>query len=606
MQLVQTKTFQGPNRWSRNPVLVATFVLHPGEGRSAAELSGVIDRLHQIAGVDGRAFPPEKDDRVGQYVLAFEVEEPSLLEECIRTALQLCLETPAHEQLDFSAHQRRLEDMADDIRLGPSSRAILRAASTRNIPYFRMNQGSLVQFGEGAWQRRTWTAETDATSAIAEAIASDKQLTRSLLEAVGVNVPRGRSVSSREDAWQAAQEVGLPVVVKPRNANHAVGVSLDLSDQSSIMSAYDWACQAGHTTDVLVEQYIRGEHHRLLVIGGQLVAAAKGQRELVQGDGRSTIRQLVNQLNSDPRRGENYTDQLQIVKLDDAAAILLKNQGLDFDSVPDHNQQVLVNHVGDLVEDCTDQVHPSTRDIAILAAKTVGLDIAGMDLVATDISQPLTGQRGCIIEVNAGPSLTPHVAPLIGSPRPVGQAVVELLFPDCRPSQIPTVVCVTSSNSQTMARQQIELLKSLGFWVGYAAPEIKANEGCPVERPLSQFRSLLMHPHITANVLNVPVQWLAEFGMPCWHAELVLMDGALLQTAANISETQAALQTIVHVLQASGLLVIVGRSGSPMLWQSTCLSVLPFERVQVLSDLQQVEPLLRTVVASALKHLVEL
>jgi cyanophycin synthetase len=598
MQLVQTKTFQGPNRWSRNPVLEAVLDLGSTEGRSAAEISTAIDRLHQVAGVSGRAFPPEATEHEGRYVLAFEVEETGLLEECIRTAIQLCQEIPANGQLNFSAHQRRLEDLADDIRLGPSSQAILRAAKVRDIPYFRMNQGSLVQFGEGAWQRRTWTAETDATSAIAEAIASDKQLTRSLLAAVGVNVPGGRSVSSREDAWQAALEVGLPVAVKPRNANHAVGVSLDLMDQSSVMSAYDWACQAGHTTEVLVEQYIHGEHHRLLVVGGKFVAAAKGQREFVQGDGCSTILQLVDRLNSDPRRGENYTDQLQIVKLDDAAAILLKNQGLDFDSVPDQNQQVLINHVGDLVEDCTEQVHSSTREMAILAARVVGLDIAGMDVVAIDIAKPLTEQRGCIIEVNAGPSLTPHVAPVIGSPRPVGQSVVELLFPDQRPSRVPTVVCVSSSNNHTIARQQAKLLTSLQFHVGYAAPDVTVHDGLPVERPLSQFRSLLMHPHITANVLNAPVQWLAQFGLPCSHAELVLLDAALMPSAAHSTETRFALQTLVNLLQTSGTLAIVGSIESAMPWQSSCLSELPSDRVVVLTDWDQVEPLLRYLVIS--------
>jgi len=596
MQLVQTKTFQGPNRWSRNPVLEAVLDLHSSDALSPDEFSAAIDRLHKIAGVNGRAFPPEATEHEGRYVLAFEVEETGLLEECIRTAIRLCQENPANGQLDFSAHQRRLEDLADDVRLGPSSQAILRAAKARDIPYFRLNQGSLVQFGEGAWQRRTWTAETDATSAIAEAIASDKQLTRSLLAAVGVNVPGGRSVSSREDAWQAALEVGLPVAVKPRNANHAVGVSLDLMDQSSVMSAYDWACQAGHTTEVLVEQYIHGEHHRLLVVGGKFVAAAKGQREFVQGDGRSTIVQLVDQLNSDPRRGENYTDQLQIVKLDDAAAILLKNQGLDFDSVPGQNQQVLINHVGDLVEDCTEQVHSSTRAMAILAARVVGLDIAGMDVVAIDIAKPLTEQRGCIIEVNAGPSLTPHVAPVIGSPRPVGQAVVDLLFPDQRPSRVPTVVCVSSCNNHTIARLQIELLRSLQFHVGYAAPDVTVQDGLPVERPLSQFRSLLMHPHITANVLNAPAHWLAQFGLPCSHAELVLLDAALMPSAAHSTEIRFALQTLANLLQTSGTLAIVGSIESTMPWQSSCLSELPSDRVVVLTDWNQVEPLMRDLV----------
>jgi cyanophycin synthetase len=454
-------------------------------------------------------------------------------------------------------------DLADEIRLGPSSRAILRAATARGIPYFRLNAGSLVQFGEGAYQRRTWTAETDATSAIAESIASDKQLTRSILEAVGVNVPRGRSVASREDAWQAALEVGVPVAVKPRNANHAVGVSLDLSDQEAVMAGYDWACQAGHTTDVLVEQYIHGDHHRLLVIDGKFAAAAKGQREYVYGDGVSTITELVAQLNRDPRRGENYTDQLQVLKLDAASAIELRKQDLDFQSIPKKGRQVLIEHVGDLIEDCTDRVHPTTRQVAILAAKTIGLDIAGMDVVATDISKPLTEQRGCIIEVNAGPSLTPHVAPLIGSPRPVGEAVVELLFPGDRQSTIPTMLFLQCEELSGCAEELGNQMQSLGHQVGLASEGRGPANTWPIRRSLNEYRSLLMHPQLTASIIEVSPATLAKHGLLCEHLSYAVIGKSALDQLSNASrksDLRAAIDTIAHVLEVGGSLVIVGGS----------------------------------------------
>ena len=521
MRIVKTHSFTGPNRWSKEPVAEYYIEFDIDTFRTASELSTIASDLHRLSGVEAASFPPLCLTQ-HTFLLPFEYEELDLLSECVRTAMRLAAETPVGQTIDVSTEHRRLVDLADDLRLGPSSRAILRAAKSRGIPYFRLNQGSLVQFGQGIHQRRTWTAETDATSAIAEAIASDKQLTRSLLEAVGVNVPKGRRVASREDAWAAALEVGLPVAVKPRNANHAVGVSLDLSDRDSVMDAFDWACRSGHTTDVLVEQFIRGDHHRILVIGGELVAAARGQREYVYGDGTSSVQQLVENLNRDPRRGENYTDALQVVKLDDAAAIVLRKQGLDFQSVPEAGQQVLVVHVGDLIEDCTDKVHPQTAQVAILAARTVGLDIAGMDVVAEDISKSLTEQRGCIIEVNAGPSLTPHVTPLIGSPRPVGDAVVKLLYPPGKPATVPTFLLVDSSEqsddeTNRFTKQLIESLQKKGLFVGVAVDQDVdlSNPSSCIRRPVSEFRSLLLHPKVTAVVLQMSWRKIFETGLPC-------------------------------------------------------------------------------------------
>lgn len=521
MRIAKTHSYTGPNRWSKEPVAEYSIEFDTDDSSAASELSSLIADLHQLSGVEAASFPPKRlSDRT--FLFPYEFEEIELLSECVRTAIRLMQETPIGQAIDIMSEHRRLVDLADDLRLGPSSRAILRAAKARGIPYFRLNQGSLVQFGQGVYQRRTWTAETDATSAIAESIASDKQLTRSLLEAVGVNVPKGRRVSSREDAWAAALEVGLPVAVKPRNANHAVGVSLDLSDQDSVMDAFDWACRSGHTTDVLVEQFIKGDHHRILIVGGELVAAARGQREYVYGDGVSSVQQLVEELNRDPRRGENYTDALQVVKLDDAAAIVLRKQGLEFHSVPALGQQVLVVHVGDLIEDCTDKVHPQTAQVAILAARTVGLDIAGMDVVAEDITKSLTEQRGCIIEVNAGPSLTPHVAPLIGSPRPVGDAVVKLLYPSGASATVPIYLLVDSveqsdSDTTQLAQWLIESLQEKGHFVGLSAENevASSNSDLFIQRSVSQFRSLLLHPKVTAIVLQMTWQQVCELGVPC-------------------------------------------------------------------------------------------
>ncbi len=428
MRIVETTVFRGPSYWSSKPVIqlkLATEADSPERIEAFAEL---IDRLQRVTGLALERPPLEHDDRAQLVHLAVEYEEEALTRECINTAFRLLEENGGRMPELTTFEERRLVDMADDVRLGPSSRAILDAATARGIPFHRLSRGSLVQLGEGRQQRRIWTAETDATSAIAEAIASDKQLTRTLLETIGVNVPLGGLVSDAEDAWRVAQLIGLPVAVKPCNANHARGVSLDLRDRDSILAAYEWAKVDGETDKVMVEQFILGDHHRLLVVGDKMVAASRGQREYVVGDGKRTIRELVTEVNQDPRRGENYTDLLGIIPLDDAAAIVLSKQRHHFDSIPAVGEQVLVKHVGDLIEDCTSVVHPSTAATAVLAAKAVGLDIAGLDVVAGDISKPLGAQRGGIVEVNAGPSLAPHVSPLRGRPQPLAKRSLRCFF----------------------------------------------------------------------------------------------------------------------------------------------------------------------------------
>ncbi|MFM7516042.1 MAG: hypothetical protein ACKO3V_03790, partial [Pirellula sp.] len=353
--------------------------------------------MSAMSGVPVKSLSPAEslasdEDCESQWVLPLEMEEELLSCKCFTLANELIEACQRGEQYPIASKFRELFDYADDVRLGPSSLAILDAAQARGIPYYRLTNRSLCQLGEGKYQRRIWTAETDATSAIAESIASDKDLTKRLLRNVGVPVPLGRLVSGPQDAWAAAQEVGLPVVVKPKDANHQRGISIELSLQDDIMKAYDWAIEAGQTDQVMVEQFARGEHHRLLVVGDRMIAASRGHSEYVVGDGLSTVEQLVTELNQDPRRGEAYNDPMDTVKLNPAAKIELARQGLSVESIPELGRQVLVRRTGDLTTDCTDQVHPLTAAQAVLAAQVVGLDIAGLDILAENISEPLAPQ----------------------------------------------------------------------------------------------------------------------------------------------------------------------------------------------------------------------
>ena len=463
-------------------------------------IAQLVHLFHVAAGVCTTAPVVAGTDEPHVSILALPFEEPGLIHACLATAIRCLTAAVNNADFDIFAETRALIDLADDLRLGPSSRGILRAAQARGIPFRRLSSGSLVQLGEGRWQRRIWTAETDRTSAIAESIASDKELTKRLLRAVGVPVPRGRVVTSGEDAWNAALEIGLPVVVKPRKANHSRGISLDLTTRDQILTAYDWAVVDGDDSGVIVEQYAPGTAHRLLVVGSQLVAAARAESEYVYGDGESTIQQLVTALNLDPRRGRNYTDPLCRVMLDDSALIELRKQNYTPDSVPPLGQKVLVQPVGDLTTDCTAEVHPQNAAQAVLAARVVGLDIAGLDVIAEDISKPLTSQRGAVLEVNAGPGLNAHLAPLHGQPQPVGKFIIDYLFPTPG-SATATIVGVTGGGNRCETAAALDqLLSSCKRATGRATSAGVYFNRELIDTPLTdeaaRFHTLLVHPDV--------------------------------------------------------------------------------------------------------------
>ena len=382
-------------------------------------------------------------------------------------------------QADVTAAVDNIRARVDACYLGPSTAAIVAAATERGIPHIRLTDGNLVQLGYGSAQRRIWTAETDLTSAIAEGIAQDKDLTKSLLATCGVPVPEGAIVSSSEQAWEAALEIGLPVVVKPSDGNHGRGVSLDLNTREEVQAAFMLAQPEG--SDVMVERYVRGHEFRLLVVGGRVVAAARGEIASIVGDGHSTVAQLVDaQLNTDPRRGLGEDFPLSPINLETDGAIILdlQRQGFSATVVPDLDREVMIQRNGNVSMDCTDEVHPEVDYIVSLAARVVGLDIAGIDVVAQDISRPLHAQGGAVVEVNAGPGLLMHLKPAEGSPRPVGRAICNHLFPPAaetpdhdRPvndGRIPIVGIAGSDGTQHVARLVAWLLHLSGRHTGLA------------------------------------------------------------------------------------------------------------------------------------------
>ncbi|SDI29842.1 cyanophycin synthetase [Propionivibrio dicarboxylicus] len=434
-------------------------------------LEHVTLELQNLAGLPGGFGRARETSKRGVYKVVVTAWQEQVTHTAIHEARDLIMAAMEDRPFDVDAAVERIADLVDSLCLGPSTASIVKAADDRGIPTIRLLEtGNLVQIGYGAAMRRIWTAETDQTSAIAEGISRDKDLTKALLSNCGVPVPEGREVDSPEDAWEAAEDVGLPVCVKPLDGNHGRGVFIDLKTREDVEKAYMVAKDEG--SGVLVERSISGTEHRLLVIGGKLVAACRGDMVKVTGDGQSTVVELVaSQINNDPRRGTSENHPLNLIRMDSAARIELQRQQLTPDSIPAAGREVLIQRNANHEFDVTDDVHPDTAAIAELAARIVGLDIAGIDMVADDISRPLAEQGGAIVEVNAGPGLLMHLKPGVGKPRPVGEAIVAHLFPDAAMSRIPLVGVTGSQGKTAVAHLVRHLLLLAGKNVGLACSD---------------------------------------------------------------------------------------------------------------------------------------
>jgi cyanophycin synthetase len=434
-------------------------------------LEHVVLELQNMAGMKtGFGKTRSTADR-GIYKMAFRTRDEVVGRAALQAGHALLMAAINDTPFDMRATVAELTELVDRYCLGPSTAHIVDAATERRIPSIRLTEGNLVQLGHGAAQRRIWTAETDRTSAIGESIASDKDLTKTLLASCGVPVPEGAVVRNAEAAWEEAEDIGLPVVVKPVDGNHGRGVTLNLMNEADVKAAYAIAAEAGDSSAVLVERYVPGNEHRLLVVGQKVVAAAKGESLFVTGDGKSTVTELCDsQINTDPRRGTSEEHPLGLVTPDDDEIKLdLQRQGLTPASIPPAGQKVLIQPNGNVADDVTDDMHPDVAYVAALAARVVGLDIAGIDLVCEDISRPLAEQRGAIIEVNSSPGLLAHIKPATGKPREVGKAIVEHLFADGDASGRIPVVGVTGTEGASLVANLIGMvLCQSGKHVGVA------------------------------------------------------------------------------------------------------------------------------------------
>lgn len=540
MEISRIRALRGPNLWSRHTSIEA-IVSCAEEEQHIASIAGFEDRLRArfpeikfletarlensfsmadalesaALGLQAQAGCPVTfsrtiqtvDTGIYQVVVAYTEEAVGRL--AFEIAATLCRAAFEDTPFDLAEALTRLRELDEDIRLGPSTASIVNAAVSRGIPFRRLTEGSMVQFGWGSKQRRIQAAETGFTSAISEAIAQDKEMTKVLLSAAGVPVPDGRSVSTADDAWAAAQEIEAAVVIKPRDGNQGKGVAVNLKTEAEIRTAFEVAFKI--CSDVVVERYLSGQDYRLLVVGKQLVAAARRTPPEVIGDGEKTIQELVEQVNLDPMRGDGHACPLTKIRLDSIALATIAQRGYDANSIPQKGEPVILRNnanlsTGGTATDVTDDVHPEMAARAIEAAQMIGLDICGVDIVCESVLNTMEAQGGGVVEVNAAPGLRMHITPSFGKGRAVGEAIVSTMFKEGDDGRIPVVAVAGTNGKTTTVRLIAHMLGCNQYRVGMTSTdgvyiENKRIDTGDCSGPRSA-RNVLMHPDVDAAIFE--------------------------------------------------------------------------------------------------------
>ncbi len=490
------------------------FVEQLAQGVTLAHvLERVVVELQRCAGSEvwfGHTAGVTAEPNVYRVIVAY--EEAVVAQACLEVGLRLCLAAAHGEPFDPEAELPGLRDLVASNRYGRTTSALVAAARRRNIPveHFNPEDGRMLALGWGCKQRWLLAAQTDRTSDLGQMISQDKELTKSLLRTIGVPVPEGRLVRDPDEAWAAAQQLGLPVVVKPRDRDLSVGVTVSLSSREQIVAAYLEA--RTKSEEVIVERYARGYDHRVLVVGEKIAAVSCILPPMVCGDGRSTIAQLIEQENARPERGDGYSTPLARIVVDQFVIQALAEQGYTLDSIPPAGRQVRLNFQppafenGGRIVDVTERICPETAARVLEATRLLRLDVAGVDLVAEDVGRPLEEQGGMILEVNVGPAIWLHMAPWCDRPRPVAEAIVASVIPEGEDGRIP-IAAITGVNGKTTTTWLVaHLLRTAGRKVGMACTDGMFIDGRQISAhdcsgPRSA-RAILRNPAVEAAVLE--------------------------------------------------------------------------------------------------------
>ena len=431
--------------------------------------------VQTLAGMD-TGFGRTRDyGEKGVYNVVFSYVEESVGRYAAEMAVKICnalIEAKDYDMDDDIQHMRELREAE---RLGPSTGSIVEEAEARGIPWIRLNKYSLCQLGYGAHQKRIQATVTSETSSIGVELACDKEDTKYLLEQAEVPVPKGDIISRKSSLKESCRYIGYPLVIKPINGNHGRGITVDIQNYDDALVAFNAAKEVSRR--VIVERYITGEDYRLLVINNRLVAAAKRTPAHVIGDGESTVEQLIDRVNRDPRRGYGHENVLTQITVNDLTKTIIEDAGYTLNSVLEKDKRLVLKDTANLstggtAEDVTDIVHPANVSMAERISKIIDLDIAGIDIMTSDISRPLTETGGAVLEVNAGPGFRMHLSPTTGLPRNVAAPVIDKLFPNQNDTGRIPIIAITGTNGKTTtSRLTAHIAKMKGYRVGYTTSD---------------------------------------------------------------------------------------------------------------------------------------
>jgi cyanophycin synthetase len=519
MKIREINAMRGPNYWSvrRHKLIVMVLDLEEMEALPSNKIDGFYDRLktmfptmfehrcsvgepggffqrveegtwmghiiehialeiQTLAGMDVGFGRTRGYGEVGVYNVVFAYMEESVGRYAAEVSVKICEALISGVPYDMTDDIQKMRELREDSRLGPSTGSIVEEAESRGIPWIRLNKYSLCQLGYGANQKRIQATVTSETSSIGVELACDKEDTKFLLEQAEVEVPKGDIIRRERSLEEACRYVGFPLVIKPVDGNHGRGITVDIKNYEEALEAFRHAKESSRSGAIIVEKFIKGDDYRLLVINNRLVAAAKRTPAHVIGDGKSTVQELIDQVNKDPRRGYGHENVLTQITVNELTLTIIKDAGYTLESVVPKDEMLILKDTANLstggtAEDVTDIVHPSNISMAERISKIIDLDICGIDIATTDISKPLSETGGAVLEVNAGPGFRMHLAPTKGLPRNVAGHVIDKLFPKGDTGRIP-IVAITGTNGKTTTTRLIaHMAKMNGYRVGYTTSD---------------------------------------------------------------------------------------------------------------------------------------
>lgn len=486
--------------------------------------------LQTLAGLDTGFGRTRGTGQKGVYNVVYSYLEEKTGLYAGEIAVEFCKALANGETFDLQPHIQRMKEIRERERLGPSTGSIVEEALKRNIPYIRLNRNSLVQLGWGVNQKRIQATIASTTSNIGVEIACDKEETKNLLQQLSVPVPKGDTAYDEEDLESIIRRIGYPIVIKPLNGNHGRGSTMNIMNWDDAVAALKKSKEIGRYA--IVEQYVVGYDYRLLVVNYKFVAAALRKPAAVIGDGKSTIAELVEVTNQDPRRGYGHENVLTSIKLDDHTEKLLEKAGLTIHSIPKLGEEIFLKSTANLstggtATDVTEIVHPYNIFTAERIARLIGLDICGIDIMSPDISVPLTDNRGVVLEVNAAPGFRMHLAPSEGIARNVAEPVVDMLFPKDSQGRVPIIAVTGTNGKTTTTRLNAHIAKTMGYKVGFTTSDGIYIQNRMLQKgdctgPLST-KFVLMDPTIDYAVLECARGGMLKAGLGFDHCDIAIV-----------------------------------------------------------------------------------